>query len=89
VDLHIEKLTNNPHMYSTPEILAFQLSEFEKYYDLARAHKLREFTVIHGVGEGKLKQEIHERLKGRPEVSSFVNRHHPLYGFGATQIYFN
>jgi hypothetical protein len=88
IDLHIEKLTKNPGMFSVPEILQLQLSEFEKYFDLARAHKLPGMIVIHGIGEGKLKQEIHDRLKNRQGVKSFINRYHPLYGYGATEIEF-
>ncbi|RYF91406.1 MAG: hypothetical protein EOO03_01400, partial [Chitinophagaceae bacterium] len=65
-----------------------QLNEFEKYYELAVAHRQPNLTVIHGVGEGKLRDEIHELLRLKKEVKSFVNQFHPLYGFGATEIYF-
>jgi dsDNA-specific endonuclease/ATPase MutS2 len=66
-----------------------QLSYFEKYFDASRAHRLPNLTVIHGIGEGKLRDEIHERLRHRSGVKSFVNQHHPLYGFGATEIFFS
>lgn len=89
VDLHIEKLSGNPALFSSAEILHMQLEAFEKYFDLARAHKLPHMTVIHGVGEGKLKNEIHERLRNRKGVKSFINRPHPLYGSGATEIHFD
>jgi hypothetical protein len=88
VDLHIEKLTNHWESLDNFEILTTQLNNFEKYYELALAHKQATLTVIHGVGEGKLRDEIHERLKAKKEVKSFVNQFHPLYGYGATEIYF-
>ena len=88
IDLHIEKLADNPAHLSNFEILNMQLAEFEKYYDLAVANHLREFIVIHGVGEGRLREEIHEILKYKPEVRSFVNQYHHLYGYGATEIFF-
>jgi hypothetical protein len=88
VDLHIEKLTNHWESLDNFEILTTQLNNFEKFYELALAHKQATLTVIHGVGEGKLRDEIHERLKAKKEVKSFVNQFHPLYGYGATEIYF-
>jgi dsDNA-specific endonuclease/ATPase MutS2 len=44
--------------------------------------------VIHGVGEGRLRDEIHDLLRLKKEVKSFVNQYHPLYGYGATEIFF-
>jgi dsDNA-specific endonuclease/ATPase MutS2 len=51
-------------------------------------HLQPSLIVIHGVGEGVLRDEIHELLRHKPEVKTFVNQFHPLYGFGATEIYF-
>jgi dsDNA-specific endonuclease/ATPase MutS2 len=44
--------------------------------------------VIHGLGKGKLKNEIATRLINHPEVKTFKNEYHPKYGFGATEIIF-
>lgn len=88
IDLHIEKLEPGWETMSSLEILAIQLKTFEKYFDLAMAHHLPWLIVIHGVGTGKLRDEIHEILKVRKEVKSFANRYHPAYGYGATEIYF-
>jgi len=88
IDLHIEKLTNDWRHLSNFEILSMQLKTFEKYYDLAVAHLQPSLTVIHGVGEGKLRDEIHNMLRLKKEVKTFINQYHPLYGFGATEIFF-
>ena len=88
VDLHIEKLEVDWNGLSNYEILGLQLKAFEKYYDLAVAHIQPSLTVIHGVGEGKLRDEIHAILNTKKEVKTFVNQFHPLYGFGATEIFF-
>jgi len=88
VDLHIEKLTDHAHSLSNAEILQKQLAEFEKFYELAVAHHQSTLIVIHGIGEGILREEIHGRLKLKKEVKSFVNQFHPLYGYGATEIFF-
>ena len=89
IDLHIEKLTDNYKHLSNFEILTLQLKEFEKYYDLAIAHHQPELIVIHGVGVGKLRDEIHDLLRLKKEVKSFVNQYHASYGYGATEIYFS
>lgn len=88
VDLHIEKITDHWKHLSNFEILSAQLKEFDKFYDLAVAHYQPSLTVIHGVGEGKLREEIHSILRSKKEVKSFVNQYTPLYGYGATEIYF-
>lgn len=88
IDLHIEKLSNNWQHLSNFEILTIQLNTFEKYYNLAISHHQPNFIVVHGIGKGKLKEEIHEILKYKKEVKSFVNQYHHNYGFGATEIYF-
>jgi Smr domain len=87
VDLHIEKLTPEWSRLSNFEILTIQLNYFEKYLDLAIAHHQHNLIVIHGVGTGKLKDEIHDILKTRREVKSFINQYDPRYGYGATEIF--
>jgi Smr domain-containing protein len=88
IDLHIEKITNDWSGLSNHEIISIQLKTFEKYYDLAVAHMQPALTVVHGVGTGRLREEIHEQLKHRREVKTFVNQYHPAFGYGATEIFF-
>lgn len=88
VDLHIEKLTDEYRRMSNYEIVSLQLKTFEKYYDLALHHHMPSFIVIHGVGEGVLRDEIHAILRLKREVKSFVNQYHPNFGYGATEIFF-
>jgi hypothetical protein len=88
IDLHIEKLSNDWKRLTNFEILTLQLNTFEKYYNLALAHHQPNLIVIHGIGTGKLREEIHEILKSKKEVKSFVNQYHHNFGFGATEIFF-
>jgi len=88
IDLHIEKLTDSWKHLRNHEIITLQLKTFEKYYDLALAHHQHSLTVIHGVGEGRLRDEIHDILRLKREVKSFVNQFHPNFGYGATEIFF-
>jgi hypothetical protein len=87
LDLHIEKLTDNYAGMSAAEKLAFQLGVFEKYMEKAELHYLQHVFIIHGIGKGRLKDEIHELLKLRPSVKSFVQQYHPWYGNGATEVF--
>jgi hypothetical protein len=88
VDLHIEKITDSWKNLSNREIITLQLKEFEKWYDLAIAHHQPNLIVIHGIGKGRLKEEIHDVLKTKREVKSFVNQYDPRFGYGATEIFF-
>ena len=88
VDLHIEKLTDKWQQMSNLQILSLQIKTFEKFYDLAVAHLQPTLIVIHGVGSGRLRDDIHELLKYRKEVKTFVNQYDPRFGYGATEIFF-
>jgi dsDNA-specific endonuclease/ATPase MutS2 len=88
LDLHIEKLSRDHATLSSFEKLTLQLQTLEKYLDLAVAHHQPSMIVIHGMGTGKLRDEIHEILRTRRDVKSFINRYHPAYGYGATEIFF-
>ena len=88
VDLHIEKITDDWKHFSNYEIVSLQLKTFEKYYDLALTHYFPSMIVIHGIGEGKLRNEIHDILRLKKEVKSFVNQYDSRFGYGATEIFF-
>jgi hypothetical protein len=88
VDLHIEKLSDDWKSLNNFEILTLQLQTLEKWLDVAIAHRQPSMIAIHGVGSGKLRDEIHEILRLRKEVKSFINQYHPRYGYGATEIFF-
>lgn len=88
IDLHADKLTHRGEKLNPEEILGLQIATFEKYFELAVLHHLPTFTVIHGVGTGRLRDDIHEILNTKREVKSFVNQYNNNYGYGATEIYF-
>lgn len=88
IDIHIQKISDQFANMDNFEMLQTQLAYFEKYYDLAISSMQPKLIVIHGVGTGKLRNEIHERLRHKKEVKSFANQYHPNFGFGATEIYF-
>lgn len=81
IDLHLMSDDIEYHLQT-------QLDIFESELDKALVRGLNEFRVIHGIGEGVLKREIHEILKKHPHVLEYKNEYHPLYGMGSTKIIF-
>jgi hypothetical protein len=88
VDLHIEKLIDDINNLTNYEMLSIQLNAFEDALDNAIRHHQQSLIVIHGVGKGRLKEEIHILLKSVPEVDFFQSEWNPRYGYGATEIFF-
>lgn len=88
IDLHIENLVENTKKLKQSEILNIQLAHFERFIDKALRLGVERVFVIHGVGEGKLRDAISTRLLLMPEVRSFRNEYHPRYGYGATEVIF-
>ena len=88
IDLHIEALVDNKRGLSNADIVKIQLDTLQHNIHLAIVHRQERMVVIHGLGKGKLREEVHAILKQIPEVSRFKNEWSGKYGFGATEIYF-
>ncbi len=86
LDLHIENLTNNWEKMSNAEILRLQLRTFDTYLAKAIEIGVPNVFIIHGLGKGRLRDEIASRLIRHPQVETFKNEYHPRYGYGATEI---
>jgi hypothetical protein len=88
LDLHAEALIKNHRGMSNADILKIQLDTLEHYVHLAVAHRQHSMIVIHGLGKGTLKEEVHKILKATREVGRYKNEWSHKYGFGATEIIF-
>lgn len=86
IDLHIEKLTPDHKRMSNAEILRLQLSHMEAFLEKAIRLGIERVFLIHGVGKGRLRDEIATRLIQHPHVVTFRNEYHPRYGMGATEV---
>lgn len=71
IDLHIERL--NPAMLqSTPDrILPYQLQKFEEFIQYHMTLTNAYVIIIHGKGEGVLRQQIHELLSLKYKARMF------------------
>lgn len=85
VDLHIEELIDNMSGLSNFEMLNIQLERFEKELDAAIEKNMKKIIFIHGVGNGRLKQEIISILNKTRGVS-YQDASYKEYGYGATQV---
>jgi hypothetical protein len=88
IDLHIEQLVSNYTNLSNFEMLTIQLQALEQAIDNALAHHQQSLIVIHGVGTGKLKEEVHQRLSSYSGIAFFQHHWSPRYGYGATEVFF-
>ena len=88
VDLHAPALGLDERRLTSAEILHFQLREARKAIDLALATHQRELILIHGVGKGTLKSELHRLLDQTKGGLSYVNEFDSRYGYGATRVIF-
>ncbi len=88
VDLHFEVLVKDESGYNAAEKLELQLETFHRKLDAAIAAGQHSMVVIHGVGSGRLKKEVHHILSKHPQVRSFQPSFEAKYGFGATEVFF-
>lgn len=86
IDLHIQNLSSNYGKMTNAQIMQLQLQKFEEFMTKAVRLGVPRVFVIHGLGKGRLRDEIAKRLKQNSYVEEFKNEHHPKYGWGATEV---
>lgn len=84
VDLHIDELLESTSGMDNAAMIIYQLGYFEKCLDEARQRNIRRFVVIHGVGKGRLREEIRKLLHA--EDIEYYDASYQKYGYGATEI---
>jgi len=63
VDLHIELLTSNFYYLDNFEIVQMQLNECHKKIQQAINSNISKLIIVHGIGTGVLKSEVHKLLR--------------------------
>ncbi|HHW60182.1 MAG: DUF2027 domain-containing protein [Bacteroidales bacterium] len=86
VDLHLEKLVDDPQNISPDMALNIQLSYFKQCLDAAISKDIDKIIFIHGVGAGILKREMYQILKNYPDLY-YGDAPIRQYGIGATEVY--
>lgn len=85
IDLHINIL--NPSMANADpnRILAYQVEKAKSHLEAIIERKLHTAKIIHGKGNGQLKNEVHHLLGDYNQVNHF----HVINDGGATEILFS
>lgn len=88
IDLHVDSTQFRGGKKDNKYAIEFQLEALEAALDNAVMKGKVEIRVIHGLGKGKLKDEVHKILATHPQVKHFENTYHARYGMGSTIVYF-
>ncbi len=88
IDLHIEQLVSSRKGMTNFDMLSLQLNTLEQALDKAIRLHQRTLVVIHGIGSGRLKSDIHQLLESHSGVSHYHHGWMPKYGYGATEVFF-
>ena len=80
VDLHIEFLTSNYNYMDNFEIIQIQLNECHNKIETALNSNCQKLIIVHGVGTGVLKTEVHNLL------NNYKLRYYLSKDGGATEV---
>ena len=86
IDLHIENLIDSHRGMNNSEILNIQMMHFRRFLNTSIIKQHRKIIVIHGVGEGVLREEIRRDLNDYHSHLEFYDAPYAEFGYGATEI---
>jgi len=86
IDLHIENLIESHRGMNNSEILNIQMMHFRRFLNTSISKQHRKIVVIHGVGEGVLREEIRRDLNDYHSHLEFYDAPYSEFGYGATEI---
>ncbi len=90
VDLHIDKITDNPSELSAQEIMDLQMKVFSKSLEMAHMHQMQKIVFIHGIGNHFLKNKIKNYLgQQKSIVKKYQDADMVKFGGGATEVILN
>ncbi len=87
IDLHIEMIAPDPQSMNSHEKLQYQIFKAREYLEEAVMLGIEKVYLLHGVGKGRLKDELAIMLKSHHDVMNFKNEFHGQYGWGATEVF--
>lgn len=85
IDLHLHEIVDDERHLADGEKLDVQLRYFERMLNTAIRERKRTLIVIHGVGEGRLRDEVRNVLSYYDSVR-FEDANPRKYGYGATEV---
>ncbi|MEC8598427.1 MAG: Smr/MutS family protein [Bacteroidota bacterium] len=88
VDLHYHVLTGVRDSASPHEMLSLQMEHFDRMMRRAEEKRIPRIVFIHGVGQGRLRQEIRDALASYWPQCTCREGDPRKYGHGATEVRF-
>lgn len=85
IDLHIEELLPGHSLMTNYEMLQLQMEHFKRAFNHCKNKRIKRLQVIHGVGEGILRGEIHNFLR-QFSGTEFHDMSYTRNGFGGTEV---
>ncbi|PHR46273.1 MAG: hypothetical protein COA32_12020 [Fluviicola sp.] len=85
IDLHIHEILESELGLSNREMLNHQVYALRRFYRKAREKHIRKIIIIHGVGQGVLKNEVRDFLAGQDGLEVY-DADFREYGKGATAV---
>ena len=88
VDLHYHAITGARDSASPHEMLGLQMDHFDRMMRRAEEKRIPRIIFIHGVGQGRLRQEIRDALQAYWPHCTCREGDPRKYGHGATEVRF-
>lgn len=73
IDLHFEKLVENPDKYDSFERFFIQKEKLLEALDFCRTHRQKKMEIIHGIGDGTMQQLVIQTLEGMAGITFHHN----------------
>tara|TARA_Y100000768_G_scaffold387057_1_gene377101 strand:- start:121 stop:693 length:573 start_codon:yes stop_codon:yes gene_type:complete len=86
IDLHIQELIGDYSNLSHHEMRQLQLEHCRGALEIAMQQGVQRLVLIHGVGEGKLKQDVRSLIDGYQNLK-WEDAPYKYYGYGATEVF--
>jgi len=86
IDIHIENIKDDFFGMTNHEIITLQLQKCEDVIHNALKAKIRKLVIIHGKGQGVLRNEVHQLLQSFR--LDFKDADYLQYSGGATDVFF-
>ena len=87
LDLHFEKLVENPSDYDSFERLFLQKEKLLKTLELCRKNNLKKLEIVHGLGDGTLQKMVWDVLESQTGLE-FHNKEILHHQSGAVLVIF-
>lgn len=87
LDLHFDKLVNNPADYESFERLFLQKEKLLETLEFCRKNNLKKLEIIHGIGDGVLQNMVFDVLKSQTNVE-FEDHEFFFHSSGSVMVNF-